>query len=122
MLSGINEASVVDEASAATRDVVGVAPWLLQPLVENAVVHGVAPRTAGGTIWISVRPEGDSVRLSVEDDGVGLGESPRVGTKKTIASLPERLALAYGNDASFSLTRREAGGARATMLIPRRTG
>ena len=97
-----------------------VIPWLLQPLVENAVVHGIAPRTSGGTVRISASREGEAMRLSVEDDGVGLGESPRVGTKKTIASLPERLLLVYGDAASFSLTRRDAGGTRATMLIPRR--
>ena len=50
---------------------IAVPPLLLQPLVENAVRHGLAPRRAGGTIWLNIRLVEDSVRIEVIDDGIG---------------------------------------------------
>ena len=50
-----------------------VPPLLLQPLVENAVLHAVAPRSEGGTISVNTHHNGTTLRLEVADDGPGLG-------------------------------------------------
>ena len=50
---------------------------ILQPLVENALKHGLAPRPGPGRLWISARAEGGEICLRVEDDGIGLGAAAR---------------------------------------------
>src|ERR1041384_1879477 len=50
---------------------------ILQPLVENALKHGLGPKPGPGHLWISAYPEGNQIRLTVEDDGMGLnGKAP----------------------------------------------
>ena len=51
-----------------------VMKMLLQPLVENAVCHGVRPKKEGGSVFIGARKEGDALLLTVKDDGVGIPE------------------------------------------------
>src|SRR5262249_13283101 len=77
-----------------------VPPFALQPLVENAIVHGVAPRAAGGRIEVSARRADGRLRLCVRDDGPGATEeqvaaSPRTGLRL----LRERLAALYSGRA-----------------------
>ncbi len=93
---------------------------LLQPLIENALKHGIAPRREGGTLTICSRKTGESIFLSVTDDGVGLQHrvapserSTRVGVENVI----NRLKTAYGGRASFTLRRREQGGTEALIVI-----
>jgi two-component system LytT family sensor kinase len=91
---------------------------ILQPLVENALKHGLAPKVEVGHLWIRAAVEGTEVRLTVEDDGEGLragGESPGVG----LANISDRLRTLYGERASVTLGAREGGGAVATVRIPR---
>src|SRR5262249_12537411 len=72
-----------------------VPPFCLQPLVENAVLHAVAPRADGGRIGVTAERAGDVLRLSVEDDGPGLrGDSMRNGGMG-LRLVPERLAFLY---------------------------
>ena len=89
---------------------------ILQPLVENALKHGLSPRPGPGRLWISARAEDGALCLCVEDDGVGLG-SMRNGLGLT--NVAERLATLYQDRASVALEPREGGGARATVRIPR---
>jgi len=93
---------------------------LLQPLVENAVRHAIAPRERGGRITVGARRVGSSIQLSVVDDGApkpvdddGASSSNGIGLKNT----KERLAQLYGDACSFAITR-DAGGARITITIP----
>ena len=75
-------------------------PWLLlQPIVENAILHGVAPKTGPGRVDILGRVEGDSLRLEVRDDGAGLPENRRVVEGTGLANTRERLAKTYGTRA-----------------------
>lgn len=104
----------VDEATEGEA----VPSLILQPLVENALKHGLGPKPGPGHLTIAVGIDGDFLRLRVEDDGVGLGarrESPGVG----LTNVAERLATLYQDRASVVMEAREGGGCRVTMLIPR---
>lgn len=98
-----------------------VPPLLLQPLVENAVRHGISPRDAPGTVTISARPDGSWLQLTVTDDGVGLpsGHSPtRSGIG--LANARARLTQMYGDEHSFSVEPCPDGGVAATVRLPLR--
>jgi two-component system LytT family sensor kinase len=89
---------------------------ILQPLVENALKHGLAPRPGPGRLWISARAENGEIVLRVEDDGIGPGAAPAgVG----LTNVAERLTSLYQDRASLTLAPRPGGGARATIRIPR---
>jgi sensor histidine kinase YesM len=96
-----------------------VPPFVLQPLVENAILHAVAPRTAGGRVAITVRRRGDHLRLEVCDDGPGMPAQlgPAEGGLG-LRLLRERLALLYAGAARLSLEKGDGGGLRATIDLP----
>lgn len=100
-----------DELSA-----VPVPPFLLQPLVENAVRHGIAPREGPGTIEVSARLEGDRLRLSVLDDGVGLGDGHDAGIG--LGTTRARLDELYGARHRFDVEARPGGGVAVRIEIP----
>jgi two-component sensor histidine kinase len=94
---------------------------ILQPLVENAVKHGIAPRAEGGTITVRVRRDGDAIAMVVEDDGVGLGAAEAAvsrGNRRALSNCAQRLELVYGGVAAFDIATREAGGTRAQLVLP----
>ncbi len=96
-----------------------VPPFVLQPLVENAILHAVAPRKAGGRVAITARRRGDRLQLEVCDDGPGMpAASPSPGAGLGLRLLRERLALLYAGTASLSLQPAEGGGVRATIELP----
>jgi len=96
-----------------------VPPFVLQPLVENAILHAVAPRKAGGRVAITARHHGDRLRLEVCDDGPGMPSTiPPSGAGLGLRLLGERLALLYAGSASLSLRAAEGGGLRATIDLP----
>jgi two-component system LytT family sensor kinase len=92
---------------------------ILQPLVENALKHGLGPKPGPGRLWISAQAQGDQVCVRVEDDGMGLNGrlSGRQGLGLT--NVAARLKTLYHDRASVSLEPRTAGGSRVTVLIPR---
>lgn len=89
---------------------------LLQPLVENALRHGLAPKADGGTLRISAEAAGGMLRLAVEDDGYGVQEGHQEG--HGLRQVHERLRLSYGDEARFSLGPRPDGGTRAALELP----
>ncbi|MBW2463374.1 MAG: histidine kinase [Deltaproteobacteria bacterium] len=100
----------------------------LQPLVENAVRHGIAAHTGSGTVEIRASPLGnglDVVEVVIEDHSAGerRGAPELDGTGSGIAleTLRKRLAQRYGADASLTLEVEDAG-ARATLRLPRAGG
>ena len=98
-----------------------VPPLILQPLVENAVEHAVAPRREGGRIEIDVRRDGNMLRLRVRDDGPGLERHGDEGTREEgvgLSATAERLATRYGERGELKLEEEESGGVRVTVSIP----
>jgi signal transduction histidine kinase len=66
-------------------------PMLLQPLVENAIKHGLEPKIDGGRVDISARLEGKMLLITIADTGLGLGDGSTAGTGLGLASVRERL-------------------------------
>ncbi len=97
-----------------------VPPMLLQPLVENAIQHGLEPHIDGGHIDVAAAREGDALVLTVRDNGLGLHRaSPaRQGTHLGLSNIRERLQALYGARASFTLADGAPGGAVARLTIP----
>lgn len=106
----------VDPSALAAR----VPSLLLQPLVENAVRHGIAPRAAAGTIEIAAERHDGALRLVVRDDGVGLPDvgAPREGVG--LANTRARLRQLYGDRQSLELVRPDGGGACVRVTLPYR--
>jgi two-component system, LytTR family, sensor kinase len=90
---------------------------ILQPLVENALRHGLLAKTGSGNLRISTRREGDLLRLRIEDDGLGLppsGHQEGIGLSNT----RERLHALFGEAASLKLARVDGGGTRVDLRFP----
>jgi signal transduction histidine kinase len=96
-----------------------VPEFLLQPLVENALRHGLAKRVTATLLRIEARREGDVLVLSVIDDGPGPGGTPAdVIEGVGLGNTRERLVTLYGDRASVTLVGTPEGGAAATVRLP----
>jgi len=96
---------------------------IVQPLVENAIRHGISRRASGGTVIVSAQQDGDRLDLRVLDDGVGLPagwtleNSPGVGLSVT----RQRVAGLYPDgETCFSVNRRASGGTEVEISLPLR--
>lgn len=96
---------------------------LLQPLAENAVRHGIEPRVASGTLTVRARREGDTLRLTIADDGVGLASAGAGSTRRGIGltNTEERLRTLHGAAARLELLAPPEGGTRVELTLPFRT-
>nr|MCU0627450.1 histidine kinase [Gemmatimonadaceae bacterium] len=124
-LGGARVPLVLEVAVPASLRDCAVPHFVLQPLVENAVRHGLAPTARGGTIVIAARRQGDALVIEVHDDGVGpdavravrgTGMDAGAGTR----AIRARLAALYGAQARFELEARPEGGAVARVVLPAR--
>ncbi len=97
-----------------------VPTFLLQPIAENAIRHGLEPRLAPGTITITARREGDMLHLAVTDDGVGLGKKSAATTRHGIglANSEERLRTLHNGKARLELISPPEGGVRVEVVLP----
>jgi signal transduction histidine kinase len=91
-------------------------PFLLQPLVENAIKYAVAPSQQPVEVRIAAEQEGETVRLTVADTGNGGGDAAP-GTGVGLANVCERLRLTYGTRASIEKSQ-SAEGFRVTITLP----
>ena len=92
---------------------------LLQPLVENALQHGIEQRPGAGRVRVSARREGEQLVLDVADDGAGPGsdcQEPKSGTG--LGATRSRLQTLFGARASLALQRNGLGGCTATLRLP----
>ena len=106
-------------ADAETLDA-AVPGFVLQPLVENALRHGLADRSEGGRVEVTARREGDDLVLTVRDNGAGLRPDARRGEGLGLANTRERLATLYGGRARLDLVADPGGGTTATVRLPYR--
>ena len=102
---------------------------ILQPLVENALKHGLGPKPGPGHLWITAEATGSQVCLRVEDDGVGPGNgfSRQSGNHEQskgvgLENVALRLNALYQNQSRMTFETRKAGGTSVTILLPRESG
>jgi two-component system, LytTR family, sensor kinase len=102
---------------------------ILQPIVENALKHGLGPKLRSGHLWITAEADGKQLRLRVEDDGVG----PPIDVLKLnggnarsngvgLENVARRLNGLYQDQGRMTMEVRQAGGTRVTILLPRESG
>lgn len=93
-------------------------PMLIQPLVENAIKHGLEPKVGGGEVVIRATRAGADITLVVADDGLGVGAAVRDGsTGIGLANLRQRLAALYGSSARLTMEDAEPG-TRVIVTLP----
>lgn len=95
-----------------------IPPMLLQPLVENAVVHGIEGRAGASQLRLAVRANAGMVEVEVDDDGPGPGGSTHRGTGTGLRNVQGRLTALYGDVATAELKGLPEGGARVTLRFP----
>ncbi len=95
-----------------------LAPMLLQPLVENAIKHGLEPKIEGGTIYVRAARDGDTLDITVEDTGLGFGASTdTAGSGSGLANVRARIAAIYGSNARLVIEA-PAVGTRIRIRLP----
>jgi len=91
----------------------------LQPIVENAIRHGIGRSSAAGRIQISATRLNDTLEIKVKDDGPGLADNKSIeGNGIGLSNTRARLQQLYGNGGSLSVENSELGGVVVTMALP----
>ena len=89
---------------------------LIQPLVENAIKHGLEPKVDGGDILISGKEKNGILRIEVVDTGDGFKEGKNIGMG--LSNIRERLQALYGNSGRLILEENHPCGLKATIEVP----
>lgn len=102
-----------------------IAPMLIQPLVENALRHGIEPALAGGSIELRARQENDELIVEVADTGIGLRDTggdctTPDGAGTGLENVRERLQALYGGRARLEIESPPGGGVVARLRLPLR--
>ena len=95
-----------------------VPAMILQPIIENAIRHGVAPRKTGGEVMIRAYRRNGMLRIHVADDGPGLGSAIPAGRGIGITNTRARLAQLYSCEAGIELGCADSGGLEVTLTLP----
>jgi LytS/YehU family sensor histidine kinase len=97
--------------------------FVLQPLVENALQHGLARRGGQGRVLIAGARTGDELELAVVDDGPGLGDGARAFPREGVglSNTRRRLAQLYGARGTLAIEPAPGGGLRVTLRVPYHT-
>lgn len=102
----------------------------LQPLVENALYHGIERQRGGGTIWVEIRRNGETIEVVVSDDGCGMDETALLRLRRAIAdknpigggfglsNVQKRVQLAYGPEYGIEIESAQGRGTRVILRIP----
>ena len=105
-------------SAAPELDQASVPLFILQPLIENALAHGIGGRALGGSVCVKAARTGDRLRLEVADNGAGLASGGVRREGIGLSNTRERLRASFGNDHRFSLEPAESGGAVAQIDVP----
>ncbi len=115
----------IDIASDLNREETGIPPLLLQPLVENAIIHGLAPKDSKGKLAVSFSKKGDKLQCTVRDDGVGFvssSEQKRNGYQsKALKITMDRVKFVNNSTADHNFEIQSLGnpgGTEVTLQIP----
>ncbi|MBC8460917.1 MAG: histidine kinase [Deltaproteobacteria bacterium] len=92
-------------------------PMLVQPLVENAIKHGLEPRIEGGEISFRAEEEGGILRFEISDTGLGFNEDGEIGVG--LSNVKERLQSLYGDKGQLTLEENQPSGLKAIIEIPK---
>ncbi|PYV19702.1 MAG: sensor histidine kinase [Acidobacteria bacterium] len=98
-----------------------VPSMILQPLVENAIRHGIAPKVDGGTVTLRSQRRNGRLRVEVADDGVGIPPEKQLGIYESgigISNVRERLKVLYGEEFSFDINSQPGKGTAIRVEIP----
>ena len=98
-----------------------VPDMILQPIVENAIKHGVTQRSSPGWVEITATRTGDKLALSVEDNGPGAALDDELPQGVGLRNVRSRLEQMYGDDSALTLATGREGGVRATITLPYHT-
>jgi sensor histidine kinase YesM len=93
-----------------------VPPLFLQPIVENAIVHGIEPLAEGGQLSINIHCDAHGLHIEISDTGMGMEKDTPLGLGLT--NLQQRLAFHYGDRANLIATNRPSGGVIVCVSIP----
>lgn len=117
----------IDEDARDSR----LPPLALQPLVENALKHGILPREEGGAVTISAHRENGKVRISVKDNGVGIApeqiaslfaagarNDPQKGTGIALKNVNARLVALYGSENALEVKSAPGEGTTVSFTVP----
>ncbi len=122
----VGKIRVLFDIDPAAKDC-NIPVFTIQPLVNNAILHGVLPMEGSGVIKISAQRVGDEVIIAVEDNGVGILEEdmkkvfePRYGTGcgVGISNVNERLKILYGTDYGLRIESEYLQGTKAWFKVP----
>jgi sensor histidine kinase YesM len=92
-------------------------PMLVQPLVENAVVHGIEPQVQGGVVELHATLSEQRLCISVNDDGAGFG-GMKGGQGLALDNIRARLNALYGDTAKLQIHKRDSGGVEVVLQLP----
>jgi sensor histidine kinase YesM len=110
---------VVEECEPDIRPV-QIPAMLLQPLIENAVIHGIAEKRGKCSLALRCRKALDRVEIEITDDGAGsaLGEDPQFREGTGLTNVRLRLQQLYGDNHAFAIESRPGEGTRVTINVP----
>ena len=95
-----------------------VPSFSVQTLVENAIRHGIAKQPDAGRLILRARKDGETLEISVTDDGAGIDPDGVMPAGHGIVTTQERLRALYGDKASLEVRRRSEGGTIAILRVP----
>lgn len=125
-----NKFSVVWEIDDATRNC-KVIKIMLQPLLENAIYHGIKPLSGNGTIWIKAKKVEETLKIVIEDNGIGMGsqaikrinemmKDKKIQEKEHIGimNVNQRIQLFFGDQYGITVASEETQGTAIILILP----
>jgi len=98
-----------------------IPPLIIEPIVENAVIHGINPKIEGGTVTVTVKNNSGLVSVEVSDDGIGVeNENFKLGFG--MRSVKERIQIIFGEDSTFKIIKNNKGGVTVRITFKNRSG